>query len=101
MKTFYSIGTIILVLFFFACKKEVRFNAIVVKDCTGTYLQIDKKDYHVCNPEIAEAIDNGTKVFAIFGMLKECTGSAAGAIVCDMYHPNEGWIEVKQIKPLK
>lgn len=98
MKTLHLITIATFMLIFSACKKEAVYNATVIRDCTGTYLRIEGKDYHVCNLEKVSSFENQAKVSAIFEKIKECKGSAAGAIVCDMYHANEGWIEVEKIK---
>jgi len=81
-----------------ACEKENTESATIVKDCTGTYLQLSGKDYHVCNPEMVSSFPDGVKVTATFRKIKICNGSARDAIVCMMVHEHEGWIEVKKIK---
>jgi hypothetical protein len=81
-----------------ACQKENKVTMTVVRDCTGTYLQKDGKDYHVCNLEKVKNFDDGAKVTASYKRLKECKGSGIDQIVCLMYHQNEGWIEVTDIK---
>lgn len=86
----------VLLLMAFSCKKENQL-VTVVKDCTGTYLHYDGKDYHVCNPEKLSTYPNGSKVNASFKKIDECNGSAKDAIVCMMVHENEGWIEVDKI----
>ena len=70
----------------------------VIRDCTGTYLRLDGKDYHVCNLEKVSSYPNGTNVVVTFKKIKDCTGLANDAIVCQMLHANEGWIEVEKIK---
>lgn len=89
--------TAVFFLLAFSCKKENQ-SVMVVKDCTGTYLRFDGKDYHVCNPEKVSSFDNGATVNATFKKIKDCNGSAKDAIVCMMVHQNEGWIEVDEIK---
>lgn len=81
-----------------SCSKETNKNAIVVRDCTGTYINIEGKDYQVCNLEKVAAFQNGTAVNVSFKKLSECNGSAKDAIVCMMLHPSEGWVEVLHIK---
>lgn len=80
-----------------SCTKEYK-TAKVVRDCTGTYLQITGKDYHVCNIEKTNSYKDDETVKATFSSVSECKGSAADQAVCLMYHENEGWIEVKSIK---
>jgi hypothetical protein len=81
-----------------ACTKERNVNMIVIRDCTGTYLQKEGKDYHVCNLEKVKAFSDGAQVRASYKRLNECKGSGIDQIVCMMYHENEGWIEVLSIE---
>lgn len=104
MKILFHFTALIAILFTAACSKEtvnreglLTRQATIVKDCTGTYLRMNEKDYQVCNLEAASSIPNGTKVTATFRYLAQCKGSAADAIVCMMYHENEGWIEVAEL----
>ncbi len=69
----------------------------VIKDCTGTYLRLDGKDYHVCNLEKVSAYTNGAKIPVTFKILEDCAHSKE-TITCYMLHKNEGWIEVEKIK---
>lgn len=83
---------------FVSCKKEYDKKVTLVRDCSGTYLRLNEKDYHVCNPEKVAAYKDNETLVATFTKLKECRGSANDAIVCMMYHENEGWIQVEYIK---
>ena len=96
MKAFYFL-TIIIALFL-SCKKEKDQRATVIKDCTGTYLRVDKKDYHVCNLEKVASFPDGAVVTTTFKRLTNCNGSAIDVIVCMMAHENAGWINVEKIK---
>ena len=98
MKKLISIVTIVFLLTLFACKKEQNKTVTVIRDCTGTYLCLDGKDYQVCNLEKVSSFTDGATVTATFKKIKECNGSAKDAIVCYMLHANEGWIEVDKIK---
>lgn len=88
----------LLVLSLFSCKKECFQNAIVVKDCTGTYLQMGGKDYKVCNFEKLTAYDNGTMINFTHKDLGSCGSSEKGEPVCSISHPSAGWMEVEKIK---
>ena len=83
---------------FSSCKKERNQTVIVVRDCTGTYLRLDGKDYHVCNLEKVSSFSDCDTVTATFKKIKECNGSAKGTIVCYVVHVNEGWIEVDKLR---
>lgn len=82
-----------------ACRQHTCTNATVVKDCTGTYIRINGKDYHVCNREKTDSFADGTAVSVEYKTISNCNGTAKDDIVCLMIHENEGWIEVKSIKP--
>jgi hypothetical protein len=92
------LSLILLTALFPACKKERNQTMTIVRDCTGTYLRLEGKDYQVCNLEKVSSFSDGTLVTATFKKIKECNGSAKDAIVCLMLHPNEGWIEVEKVK---
>jgi hypothetical protein len=49
MKKILSITIVALRLTMVSCKKELNKSMTVVKDCTGTYLQMDGKDFKVCD----------------------------------------------------
>ncbi len=96
-KIFYLFATIFL-LTLYSCTTEKGRAATVVIDCSGTYLKVDDKDYHVCNLEKVASFSNGAAVSVRFKNLTECNGSANDAVICYMLHENEGWIEVEEIK---
>jgi hypothetical protein len=100
MKSVLYITTAILLFTFCACTKESGKTAIVVKDCSGTYLRVDGKDYHVCNLEKTDPFADSATVTVVFKSIAECNGSAKDAVICFMLHENEGWIEVEEIKTL-
>lgn len=87
---------LIICLTIVSCKKTNQ-DATVTKDCTGTYLTIDSKDFKVCNEEILEAYDEGTKIKASFKKLKECQ-ALEDKVTCELYHEYKYWIEIKSLK---
>lgn len=97
MKTMLLPAVVFSFLTLFACNKERCDNMTVVRDCTGTYLRVDQKDYHVCNTEKLASFSDGAQVKASFKKVKDCPAREK-EIVCMMYHANEGWIEVKKIE---
>ncbi|MCO5285495.1 MAG: hypothetical protein M9898_03695 [Chitinophagaceae bacterium] len=98
MKSLYIPILFSLLLVFSGCKKDdfsgTR-EAMVVVDCTGTYLRVQHKDFNVCNIKIMAGFQDGDHVKATFTKIKECR-EVLGPI-CDMFHPYESWIEVKAI----
>jgi hypothetical protein len=92
--------TSISILISTACEKdelETAVQAIIVRDCTGTYLRHDGMDFHVCNIDKVESFANSETISVTFKKLGTCNGTATGSIVCDMLHISDGWIEVVRI----
>jgi hypothetical protein len=90
--------TFIFLLALSACKKGTNERMTIVRDCTGTYLRQDSKDYHVCNTDRLSSFSNGEIVIATYKRIETCSGSAMHEYVCKMYHQTVGWIEVETIK---
>lgn len=88
--------TMIVCLAMLSCKKTNQ-DATVTKDCTGTYLTIDSKDFKVCNEDILEAYEDGTIITASFKKLKECK-PLENKVTCELYHEYKYWIEITKIK---
>jgi len=89
---FFSLVTALIA--FSSCSKESDNNATVVRDCTGTYLEIDGDDYYVCNAGEIAQYDDGAKLDINYKSVPECglTGT------CLLYHPKKGDIEVTDVK---
>lgn len=68
----------------------------VVKDCTGTYLRMNGKDYQVCNTATTISYTAGTRVKVSFKAVGNC--KEAPEFVCEMLHPSEGWIKIVSIE---
>ena len=77
-----------------SCNKESGTNAIVVRDCTGTYLEMDGGDYHVCNFDKIANYSDGATLNVTYKSVSEC--GLAGT--CLLYHPKKGDIEVTDVK---
>lgn len=78
------------------CNKPQEQDMTVVRDCSGTYLRLNNKDYQVCNTATTNNFAVGTRVKVVFRSAGECK-EATGA-VCELYHPSEGWIKIVHIK---
>lgn len=79
-----------------ACGTKSNTEMEVIRDCTGTYLRNNDKDYHVCNVTTLEDKSEGEMVVVSYTHLEQCTEGPD--IVCELYHKNEGWIEVTAVK---
>ncbi len=71
-------------------------TATVTRDCTGTYLRMDSKDWLVCNADILNKYKEGATVSAKFVKTDECP-EFADKIFCMMYHENEGLIRITDL----
>lgn len=80
-----------------SCKKESLRKMTVIRDCTGTYLRADGKDYHVCNDGLLSGYKGGVAVMANIRPVSECA-EQNDRIVCMMLHQNEGWVQVTRVK---
>lgn len=85
-----------------SCRKSTCGNGpgqamTVLKDCTGTYLRLDGKDYRVCNVKTLKNYADGTQVEAGFKKINSCRAEEK-RIVCEMLHQNEGWVEVTSVR---
>ncbi|SOD14629.1 hypothetical protein SAMN06297358_1670 [Pedobacter xixiisoli] len=85
---------------FLSCKKENFTNATIIKNCTGTYLQVLDKEYMVCNIKKTAPFSNGQKVLANYSLIKECKDESFRGPVCAMYYPNDGLTKIISIKNL-
>ncbi|MDA9967780.1 hypothetical protein N9E62_01255 [Salibacteraceae bacterium] len=79
-----------------SCDNKTNKKSIVIKDCTGVYLQMEGGDFRVCNRSKVENIPNGTEVIATFRSSSTC--EADDEIVCMMYHPSQGDIRISKVK---
>lgn len=89
---FLSLFTLVLT----ACGSVSGVNAVIVRDCTGTYVRVAEKDYLVCNIELLDKVDTGDTVRVRFQPIEKCARLDT-TIVCMMYHPNEGKVQLKKV----
>ena len=89
---------ILICLFFISCKKELPDQAMIVRDCTGTYLRMKSTDYKVCNLKKVAAFETGTTVSVSFKKIPECNGDGNPSAVCELFHQFESWIEIEEIR---
>ncbi len=94
MKTFFTF--LIILVIAAACAKTK--TATVVRDCTGVYLNMNGKDYRVCNIEKISNYKHGQEITVSYKLVSSCDGTANDQPVCFMLHEYESWIEVKKVK---
>lgn len=98
MKRGFYLMAILICLFSISCKKEMPDQAILIRDCTGTYLRIKNTDYKICNIEKVAVFKTGTTVSVSFKKIPECNGKGNFPITCYMMHHFESWIEIEGIR---
>lgn len=86
---------IILASALFSCSKTIEKNAVVIKDCTGSYIRQDSVDYFICNDDMVAAIENGTEVSVTFKTVENC--DQPDDAICLMLHLSEGNIEITKL----
>ncbi len=78
-----------------SCKKTEGFvSTIMINDCTGWYLQIDKKDYLVCNFDMVSKYKLGKEFYVQYFKTDDCEQADAMTIRCMIVHPIESHIIV-------
>jgi hypothetical protein len=79
-----------------SCSKDfIQVDAIVEKNCTGSYLKIDDKFYYVCNQDVIAAYTNGQQISVSYEALQGC--KSKGTPSCDLAFSYESIIEIKEI----
>ena len=73
------------------------FSGTIVRDCTGSYVQMNGKDYLVCNFKKIENLKTGSKISGTYEVPTECP-EFNGIAVCMMYHEHAGMIRILTLK---
>lgn len=69
----------------------------VIKDCTGVYLRAKNgQDFKVCNDELLDNVNGGTKIKVTYDNLDECFGILEPP-TCSETHTFEGKIEITEV----
>ena len=78
------------------CDKD-KHRMEVIKDCTGVYLRAKNgQDFKVCNDDLLDNINGGTKSKGTYDNLDECFGILEPP-TCGETHTFEGKIEITEI----
>ncbi|MGV3610069.1 MAG: hypothetical protein ACO1N0_03905 [Fluviicola sp.] len=93
-----NLFALLLMLLFVAASCSKTKTGMVVRDCTGVYLQINGKDYRVCNIEKISNYKHGQEIKASYKEISDCDGTANDQPVCFMLHEYESWIEITKVK---
>ncbi|MFP5470934.1 MAG: hypothetical protein ACLGGV_05005 [Bacteroidia bacterium] len=87
-----------LFLFLSSCNKVRNINAEFIKDCTGSYIRIDDKDYKICNIDDVEGYQYGDKIQVSFKKLENCDEEESSQIICMLYHHFETFAFITKIR---
>lgn len=77
-----------------SCGKLKQREMLVVRDCTGTYLRLDDRDYKVCNTNATDIFVEGTMVRAAVQTNASCNDDG---YYCEMYHQYDSRVRVLSI----
>ena len=78
-----------------SCTKYDR-SAVVIKDCTGVYIEVDKKHHKVCNKEILEHVPHSKEISVSYQFVNSCESHSDDAI-CLMYHEYDERIHITKV----
>lgn len=78
-----------------SCSKDYQ-HATIDRDCTGTYLELNDKDYLVCNPDIVNWIEEGNEIQVKFKTNASCPQDPNQSL-CELYHAHCGIVEILEI----
>ncbi|MBL7932795.1 MAG: hypothetical protein JNL60_12875 [Bacteroidia bacterium] len=73
-------------------------SAIVVKDCTGTYLRYDNKDHLICNEDKLDGYESGTAVNVSILRDDNCRSEGVHCAALHHYQCAEGNFWIVKIK---
>lgn len=78
------------------CDKKVEYTSvIVVRDCSGTYLNLNGKDYFVCNPDKITSVLDNSELLVTYAPCDECTDRQTH---CTIARPFEGCFTILNYK---
>lgn len=78
---------------------EKTTDAVVVRNCSGTYIQISHFDYKVCNEEILVSYEDSAQINVTYHDIETCHKEEGEDIaVCLLYHPYKNNIEILRLE---
>lgn len=98
MRILIRVFTFMVISLLVSCNREFNQPAQVIKDCTGTYIRFEGKDFQVCNTSITDPIADNAEVLTSFKVIKNCDRDDEDLPKCMMLHEFEEWVEVQKIK---
>ena len=89
---------IIALLLSVSCKKRTKGTMTVIKDCTGSYLRFNNKDYPICNEDKLDAFADGATVKASFVKDDKCVSDRAHCAMVHGFETESGTFRITKIK---
>jgi hypothetical protein len=80
-----------------SCKEVGTQKAQVIRNCTGTYLRVEDKDYLVCNLNLLTQYADNEQIEIGIHHIAECP-DLNNKTICMMVYPNAGIVEVVPAK---
>lgn len=82
----------------FSCTKTKNTQAMIYKDCSGSYIRMGAKDYRVCNFKTIAGYKTGDVVNVSFRKVKDCESRDWEPIICELHHPYESNIYLTEVR---
>ncbi|MFK7784654.1 MAG: hypothetical protein AB8B56_06055 [Crocinitomicaceae bacterium] len=79
-----------------SCGKFTR-NAEIDRDCTGTYLRLNNRDYLICNPTSVSSYADGSSIKVKYQTVYDCNTDPNQSI-CELYHKHYGTVEITDVE---
>ncbi|PHR24414.1 MAG: hypothetical protein COA38_16615 [Fluviicola sp.] len=93
---FGTLSTLLILLTLSSCDKTTQ-KGKINRDCTGTYLELNDKDYLICNPTMTNSFQDGSSVRVKFKSESSCPSNSV-TFICYLYHKSYGFVEITEIQ---
>ena len=100
MKAFKTLSFVALLAFIFSiqsCSKKAK-TVEVIRNCTGTYLEINNAEYLVVNPSSIEFIETNSKISVDYQIEAQNDPLNEGLTICAMHYSYDGYVRVLKLK---
>lgn len=94
MKTSVILAFSIINLLLLSCNKRHTL-AVLDRNCTGTYLEVDDRSYRVCNVEKLSSYENGDMIDVHFRVTDECDN--LDEVICMMAVEYDASVEILSV----
>jgi len=94
MKKIFSI-VVIIIFTFISCSKDDYKEGKIIKNCTGSYLNINDNEYLICNSEVVVDFNNDTEVLVDYNLIDNCENNHG--TICEMAYSHNGTISINEI----